>query len=182
MATYDTRVGPCLDAVVGFLKADSSRYKERSPSFQNRSLSFKATSTQLYLQVSEEGVIKMDIHLKFDDSYYKELDTAAFTVKELLPATILRFQSRGGFSSLTFSLAKSLTSSPRFNHWLHLVKISLSLPQETYALRLQEATTIYEFLKLTTDSSCVGKGMVFDKETMGTIILSPASTNSLHSH
>jgi len=171
MATYDTRVGPCLDAVVGFLKAGSSQYRKQSP-FYNRLLSFKATSTQLYLQVSEEGVIRLDIHLKFDDSYYKELDTAVLTVKELLSATVLRFQSQGGFSSLIFSLAKLLTSSPRFNHWLHLVKIPLSLPQEIYALRLQEATTIHEFLKLTTDSYCVGKGMVLDKEAMDPTLLS----------
>lgn len=171
MATYDTRVGPCLDAVVGFLKAGSSQYRKQSP-FYNRLLSFKATSTQLYLQVSEEGVIRLDIHLKFDDSYYKELDTAVLTVKELLSATVLRFQSQGGFSSLIFSLAKLLTSNPRFNHWLHLVKIPLSLPQEIYALRLQEATTIHEFLKLTTDSYCVGKGMVLDKEAMDPTLLS----------
>jgi len=171
MATYDTRVGPSLDAVVEFLKADSLRYEKRFPSFHNRSLSFKATSTQLYLQVSEEGVIKLDIHLKFDDSYYQELDTAALTVKELLSAAVLRFRSQGGFSSLTFSLAKLLTSSPRFNHWLHLVKIPLSLLQEIYALRLQEATTIYEFLKLTTDSYCVGLGMTLDKGVTDTALL-----------
>jgi len=178
MATYDTTIGPSLDAVIEFLKADLSRCEKLfpsfyNPSFHNRSLSFKATSTQLYLQVSEEGVIRLDVHLKFDDIYYKELDTAALTVQALLSASVLRFQSQGGFSSLTISLAKLLAASPRFHHWFDLIKIPLLLPQEIYALRLQEATTIYEFLKLGTDSYCMRGGtMVLDNEDRDTALSS----------
>lgn len=178
MATYDTTIGPSLDAVIEFLKADLSRCEKLfpsfyNPSFHNRSLYFKATSTQLYLQVSEEGVIRLDVHLKFDDIYYKELDTAALTVQALLSATVLRFQSQGGFSSLTISLSKLLAASPRFHHWFDLIKIPLLLPQEIYALRLQEATTIYVFLKLGTDSYCMRGGMmVLDNEDRDTALSS----------
>ncbi|KAF5351653.1 hypothetical protein D9756_007731 [Leucocoprinus leucothites] len=147
MATYDATAGLSLDALVEFLKAGSSRScRAVSPSSPyNRSLSFKATSTQLYLQVTEEEVVKLSIHLKFDDGFYKEIDTAAFTVQELLSATLLRFKHDGGFSSLTVSL---LASTPRLARWLRGVHGALLLPKEVQTLRLQETMTVNELLKL----------------------------------
>jgi hypothetical protein len=99
------------------------------------------------VQVSEEEVVKLDIHLKFGDKHYGELAATALATQALLSATLSRFRRYGGFSTLNIALAKLLAANSGFSHWLRLIHAPLSMLQEIQTLRLQEITTVRALMK-----------------------------------
>lgn len=145
--THDVGVGPTLDAVIGFLRSDQP-HTTSSKSATNRSIYLKLSPSQLYLQVFEEEVVKLDIHLKYMDCYQRQIDVVGSIMERLLVATNIRFQAKGGFAAFTMSLSRHLSMNPQFDAWFRVFMGPLLVRKEIRNLRLQETTAAYELLRL----------------------------------
>ncbi|KAF9448206.1 hypothetical protein P691DRAFT_775584 [Macrolepiota fuliginosa MF-IS2] len=144
LETYDASEGPTLNAVIKFLKSDQSCITS-SRSSANRSLYFKASSSQVYLQISQEGAVGLDIHLKYIG---RQADISKSTAEKLLVATDLKFQTRGGFSNFTMSISRQFSTTPQFDTWFRIIMNPLLASMGIKSLRLQETTAAYELLRL----------------------------------
>lgn len=147
LGTQDAAAGPTLNAVVDFLRSDKSCPSPHRSGL-TRSLYLKICFSQVYLQVFEEEVVKLSIHLKYIEWHLRQAHASLSIVAELLLAAHARFcGTGGGFGTLMVSLPGQPSRKNCPNAWLVALQHPLSEMKEVQNLWLQGTITAWEFLK-----------------------------------
>lgn len=145
--TYDASIGPTLDAIVAFLQSNGQ--PSTSPAYlaNNLSLYIKAFVPHTQLQVYQNEIVEQDIRLRYLQHYNQRMNIAVSVAQRLLDAMYNRFQTHGGFTTVTVCISNALSTCPQSRTQLATFFCSLVLGK-VRDLRVQGTVSASELFRL----------------------------------